>query len=485
MAQGMIQRVAVLIFVALALSACGSLTNPTSFWRGSEYWNSADPADRALAAIERGDYSTAKRHADEARQRDPADPYALFASALVYQNIGQPQMAYDYYQSILSIQPIGTIAQGSQGSLTQRPIVDVARENLEALKRAHPGLTGTRALAPYAPAQGAATAAAPPRTVGGIPYGAGTTDWGIPLETNRLLTLKNLYDQGLITESEFAARRDANKGYALPYSNPTPPAAGLERTAPTAHDVSTRLKAISKALEKGIIVSDQHADERNAILNSLLSPAPGAAGRRPPPPSPQELVARRNLLNALLREGIINQDELTRESGAMDAAARMAAYQAQQPSTSGSGKKTPAALLPGGNKGAVSPTSSTPGTDLSVQPRLGAKSGQVSTVLPSMPRSTTPPTADLPEFRQMEGCTMGAHLSSLSSEAAAIQEWAQLQRKYPQQLGNLKLSVTRADLGARGIFYQVKAGPLDVTTARSLCTALKARGQPFCEVGSF
>lgn len=484
MSQGMIRRVAVLLFVALALSACGSLSNPTSFWRGSEYWNSADPSDRALASIERGDYATAKRHADEARQRDPNDPYALFVSALVYQNIGQPQMASYYYQSILSIQPIGTIAQGRQGTLTQRPIVDVARENLEALKRAHPGLAGTGALAAYTPAQERGGAAMPGK-VGGIPYGSGASDWGIPLETNRLLTLKNIYDQGLITEGEFVVRRDASKSYALPYSSAIPPAAGLERTAPSAYDVSARLKAIAKALERGSIVAEQHADERNSILNGLLPPIPGPAGQRPLPPSSKEAEARRHLLNALLREGVIDQDEHTRETGAMAGATRMAVYQAPHASTSSSGKKTPVALLPAGRKGAVNPKASPSGTDLSVQPRLGTKAGQLSAVLPPLSRSTTPPTSDLPEFRQMTGCAMGVHLSSLSNEAATIQEWARLQKEYPQLLGSLGLSVARADLGGQGIFYQVKAGPLDVATAHQLCNALKVRGQSFCEIGNF
>lgn len=487
MSQGMIQRGAVLVFVALALAACGSLSNPTSFWRGSEYWNSADPADRALASIERGDYATAKRHADEARQRNPNDPYALFATALIYQNTGQPQMASGYYQSILSIQPVGSIAQGHQGTLTQRPIVDVARENLAALKKAYPGLAGwdgTGALAADTSAQVRRGVALAGKT-GGIPYGSGSNDWGIPLETNRLLTLKKLHDQALVTEGEFALRRDANKAYALPYSSAIPPAAGLERTAPGADDVSGRLKAIARALERGSIGVDQHADERHAILNGLLPPLPGPAGQRPLPPSLKEAEARRHLLNALVREGIIDQDEARRETGAMDGAVRRAARQAAKASTPGSGKKTPVALLPAGRKEAAAPKAPTSGTDLSVQPRLGAKSGQLSAVLPPLPRVTTPPTSDLPEFRQMEGCTMGVHLSSLSSEAATIQEWAGLQKKYPQLLGNLGLSVTRTDLEGQGISYQIKAGPLDGATAQQLCTALKARGQSFCKVGYF
>ncbi len=483
MAQGMFRRIAILVFATLALSACGSLHNPSSFWRGSEYWNSADPADLALAAIERGDFSTAKRHADEARRRNPQDPYGLFASALVYQNTGQPQMAYDFYQSILSVSPNATITVGSNGALKQRSLVDVARENLAALKKANPGLTGSQAMTSFIPpVQGRQQV--PARSVDGIPVGAGTIDWGIPLETNRLLTLKNLYDRDLVTEGEYKSRLDANRGYALPFSNSTPPAAGLERTAPGVRDVSERLKAIAVNMEKGITTSGQHASERAAILDGLLPATPGPAGSRPPAPTPSELTARRTLLNALLQAGIITPDEMARELGAMDAAVKLAA---PKPVPVAEPKKgsSPKGLLPAGKKSQVSKAKGA-GTDLTVQPRLGAKSGQTSALVPPVPKSVTPPASSLPEFKAMEGCTMGVHLSSMSSEVEATQEWVRLQGKYPQLLGKLTLSVTRTDQGPKGIFYQIKGGPLDVATAGALCKALKAQAaDQYCEVGNF
>ena len=43
----------------------------------------------------------------------------------------------------------------------------------------------------------------------------------------------------------------------------------------------------------------------------------------------------------------------------------------------------------------------------------------------------------------------------------------------PNFLGNLSLNVVRADLGPKGIFYRLRAGPLaDKATARALCQVL-------------
>ncbi len=45
-------------------------------------------------------------------------------------------------------------------------------------------------------------------------------------------------------------------------------------------------------------------------------------------------------------------------------------------------------------------------------------------------------------------------------------------------LGNLRIMLERADLGARGIFYRLQAGPLaDRAVAAALCAKLKARNQ--------
>lgn len=68
-------------------------------------------------------------------------------------------------------------------------------------------------------------------------------------------------------------------------------------------------------------------------------------------------------------------------------------------------------------------------------------------------------------------------LVSVKAEDQTKSEWARLQKSYPQ-LAPLKMSVTRVDLGDKGIWYRIYAGPLsDAGAAGELCSSLKAKGQ--------
>ncbi|MGB0670916.1 MAG: SPOR domain-containing protein, partial [Rhodospirillales bacterium] len=55
-------------------------------------------------------------------------------------------------------------------------------------------------------------------------------------------------------------------------------------------------------------------------------------------------------------------------------------------------------------------------------------------------------------------------------------EWKRLSTANSDLLGGLDLNVVRADLGAKGVFYRLRAGPLGTSAdATALCDALKAR----------
>jgi|GEM_PF-4636217 len=74
------------------------------------------------------------------------------------------------------------------------------------------------------------------------------------------------------------------------------------------------------------------------------------------------------------------------------------------------------------------------------------------------------------------------HLSSLSSEEKAKGHWSALQEAFPGTLRDLVLDVQRADLGDRGIFYRVLAGPFaSQSEAKRTCEELKALRQ-YCRV---
>jgi hypothetical protein len=68
-------------------------------------------------------------------------------------------------------------------------------------------------------------------------------------------------------------------------------------------------------------------------------------------------------------------------------------------------------------------------------------------------------------------------LASLRTPDEARDEWARLKREHGDLLGKLTAVAVKADLGERGIYYRVEAGPLgDREAAVRLCKALKDRG---------
>jgi SPOR domain len=68
-------------------------------------------------------------------------------------------------------------------------------------------------------------------------------------------------------------------------------------------------------------------------------------------------------------------------------------------------------------------------------------------------------------------------VSSQRSEADAQASFRGLQAKYPSQLGGKPMTVHRADLGAKGVYYRVLVGPFaNANDATDLCGKLKTAG---------
>lgn len=90
-----------------------------------------------------------------------------------------------------------------------------------------------------------------------------------------------------------------------------------------------------------------------------------------------------------------------------------------------------------------------------------------------------------PEQMQHKSDTaMVLHLSSLRSEKAAKREWSDLQRAHPDRLGEMHAEFRKTELGGKGTFYRVLAGPLkSPTAAQEACAALKTKDQKqYCRV---
>ena len=67
-------------------------------------------------------------------------------------------------------------------------------------------------------------------------------------------------------------------------------------------------------------------------------------------------------------------------------------------------------------------------------------------------------------------------LGAFRDTSKVNEEWSKMQKKFPKSLGGLSKRVEKADLGSKGTWYRLHAGPVAESKAREICTALKADG---------
>jgi SPOR domain len=71
-----------------------------------------------------------------------------------------------------------------------------------------------------------------------------------------------------------------------------------------------------------------------------------------------------------------------------------------------------------------------------------------------------------------------AQLASLQSQAAVEQAWVRFRARAPELFAPARLDVQRADLGARGIYYRVRAGYFaSRDQAAQFCNQIREMGQ--------
>ena len=74
------------------------------------------------------------------------------------------------------------------------------------------------------------------------------------------------------------------------------------------------------------------------------------------------------------------------------------------------------------------------------------------------------------------------HLASYRTAKQAERGWSQIRRAHQALVGGLDHIVSRVNLGKKGTYYRLKAGPLpSKAAAKSMCRKLKRRRQ-FCDV---
>ena len=102
-------------------------------------------------------------------------------------------------------------------------------------------------------------------------------------------------------------------------------------------------------------------------------------------------------------------------------------------------------------------------------PRVDAPPAPPMETAAKSPAKAAPDTVGAPAGVQVQ-------LAAVRSREQADSEWKRLRRRHGDVLGKLSPSVMKADLGAKGVFYRLRAGPVrDEANARALCAILADR----------
>ncbi|MBF0323662.1 SPOR domain-containing protein [Magnetospirillum moscoviense] len=114
------------------------------------------------------------------------------------------------------------------------------------------------------------------------------------------------------------------------------------------------------------------------------------------------------------------------------------------------------------------------------EPVVAAK--PVEPILPkAMPAAPAPAPVPAPAPAVAKAAPAGGdyliQLGALRSAPDAEKEWSRIQKANADLLGTLKSDVVRVELGEKGIFWRLRAGPLSEAAAKQMCTELKARNQ--------
>ncbi len=151
------------------------------------------------------------------------------------------------------------------------------------------------------------------------------------------------------------------------------------------------------------------------------------------------------------------------------------------PSLPANGLPLPAAPKPPQAEVAKAPTPLQPNPPATATTPTPAPNAPPATTANVQPVSATPaPSESGPSIasliENMSGPTGGwrVQIASVKSEDIAKSTWARLQSAH-SELASLRMQAVRVDLGDRGVWYRVQAGPLDEKQAHSVCSSLKSR----------
>lgn len=104
--------------------------------------------------------------------------------------------------------------------------------------------------------------------------------------------------------------------------------------------------------------------------------------------------------------------------------------------------------------------------------KVEAKPAPVTAPTPAPVAKTAPVATAAPT----PAGSVRVQLASIPNQENAQKALGNLSSQYKSALGSATLTVVKADLGAKGIYYRVQSTPVDKSTADRICSGVKAQG---------
>lgn len=343
---------------------------PSHSWiDGKNYYSYGDKdATLATVAYSQGDFKTAEAHVSRALTNNPRHPQALMVGALVYEELGRPNRARQYYEDLMIVGGDETSILGSMDGKTHK-MSDIAAQRLRLLNMNQTKMIiedkdGNKVFnisEEASAAQGKSaleealfireqTRAANNKAVSEADVKAVEVLF-TPEEQNtisRFLILKELAENDMVTKEEFLNGRMANVGGLLPLTH-TPPAAGVINPVPSPDLILERIKALKEAVASRAITPREFSAERDLIIEAILPPHPRQRLKKKAP-STNILDAAKDIrkLEVIYDLNLITSKEKDKEQKAIEKYLGLAPAQTTKKAAPSEGPKSmnPAPLAP-------------------------------------------------------------------------------------------------------------------------------------------
>lgn len=324
------------------LGSCGIFKTTDNGEPAQSIWvfsdRAAEEANLATVAYSQGKFPEAEEHIVNALQLNPKQPQALMVGGMLYEQIGRPNRARQYYEDLIVLNGNETTILGSKTGNPEK-MSDIAKKRLRMINVKQSELVieekdGAKVfnISDEAAKRQSKSAIAEalflrekklaadnkPSSEEEIKAVEVLFDDNEQNMISRFLILKELAEKDLVTKEEFLNARMANVGALLPLTH-TAPAYGIDRKVPSPDLIIERISVLKDAVEARAITPREFSAERNLIIEALLPPTPRQRMRNKTP-SKDIMGAAKDLrkLEVLYDLNLITSKEKQKEQKAIE-----------------------------------------------------------------------------------------------------------------------------------------------------------------------